>query len=195
MNIKNFLLLFATLLAISSCKGEQQQKKAQIAATTTSEVQAEVDSSEVINNQSTAENDSGSETKLSLKEQLKTALFDSSPGDSIVGVWEVKNEYYMAVYEIIKYKNHYVGKMHYYNDGSKVIEATSDANDYFLDGIAYVNKKYTTGTMYMPDGKQHKANLVLKGDVLVVKITMNGYPYTEKWTRKNLNAQDETNNK
>lgn len=91
-------------------------------------------------------------SKFLLVPVLLIALFFSCrvaakamPGDAILGMWEVKNEYYTAVYEIIRDQNQYFGKVHYYNDGDTVIIARKNKNDYMLEGVYYKDSTYTKG--------------------------------------------------
>ncbi|MCT4586369.1 MAG: hypothetical protein N4A71_00960 [Carboxylicivirga sp.] len=105
-------------------------------------------------------------------------------GDKIIGVWEVNNDYYQAIYEIIKYENQYFGKVHYYHDGTKEYKGNNTKEDYFLEGIFYKEGKYTQSKMHMPDGSVKLANFVLKGDDLNVSMTIEGHPYKEVWKRQ-----------
>lgn len=110
----------------------------------------------------------------------------SSLGDRILGIWEVKNEYYMAVYEIQRYKDYYVGLVHYYNDGKDEIKGDGSKDFYFLENVKYNQSGYEGGVMHMPDGSQYDVILYLKNEnQLEAKMTIEGQPYTEIWIRKN----------
>ncbi|WP_309941166.1 hypothetical protein [Aureibacter tunicatorum] len=105
-------------------------------------------------------------------------------GDEIIGIWEMENDYYAAIYEIVKYKGKYYGKIHYYNDGKEEYIAKGSKDDYFMEGITFQNGKYSTAKMYMPDGSYYEANIRLNGNELSVSMTIQGEAYKEIWKRK-----------
>lgn len=177
MDRKILLLALILSLSFTSCKGEKQRQKEQLVANSISEMKAEANSGQ-------EQADSIKTGEQTIGEQIKSKILGTSPGDSIIGIWEVNNDYYMAIYEILKYEHQYVGKMHYYNDGETELEAKGSEDDYFLDGITFKEGKYSNGNMYMPDGKQYIAKFTIKGDILNVEMTIDGYPYTEVWKRK-----------
>ncbi len=184
MNAKILIISAMFLVSFTSCKGEKQREKEQIIAESISELKTDIKVKE-----QNLVSDSLETEKNSFREQVKSKVLGTSPGDSIIGVWEVKNDYCMAVYEILKYENKYVGKMHYYNDGETEMKSQNNECDYFLDGITYKDNAYSKGTIYMPDGKQYQAHFVLKGDILTVNMTIDNYPYTEIWKRKRYEDQ------
>lgn len=105
--------------------------------------------------------------------------------DNIVGIWEVKNDFYMAVYEIQKYKGKYVGLVHYYNDGKEEVKGDGGKDYYFMENVTYHNGNYQNGKMHMPDGSKYDVSFVLKNDNhLEAKMKIEGQPYTEIWKRK-----------
>ncbi len=104
--------------------------------------------------------------------------------DKIVGVWEVKNDYYQAVYEIVEDKGIFFGKIHYYNDGTNEYKGTNKKKDYFLTDLEKKGKKYINGKMYLPDGSYYNAIFTLKNDnSLEVLMTVDKQPYKETWKR------------
>ncbi len=104
--------------------------------------------------------------------------------DKIIGVWDVKNDYYQAVYEIVEDKGIFFGKIHYYNDGAKEYKGTNTKKDYFLTDVEKKGKKYINGKMYMPDGSYYNAIFTLKDDnSLEVLMTVDKQPYKEIWKR------------
>lgn len=111
-------------------------------------------------------------------------VLQENKGDEIIGLWEVNNNYYMAIYEIIKYDNQYYGKVHYFNDGTQEYKGTGGKDDYFLEGIVYADGKYSEGKMHMPDGAVHLAKFILNNNELKVKMTIDEHPYEEVWTRQ-----------
>lgn len=177
MNTKIFIVIGLLIFSFTACKGEKQRHKEQLVAESITEIKTEIESNQEVMDTTNAEEER-------LTEQVKSTILGTSPGDSIIGIWEVKNDYYMAIYEILKYKDEYIGKMHYYNDGKSEYEAQGNEEDYFLDGITYANGKYSNGNIYMPGDKKYSAEFTLEGDTLQVKMTMDGYPYTEIWKRK-----------
>ena len=103
----------------------------------------------------------------------------------IVGVWEVKNDYYEATYEIEALKGKYVGKVHYYKDDSTEYKGKNTEDDYFLNNVIYKNGKYINGKMFLPDGSNYNVTFKLKNDnALEAKMTIEGQPYSEIWNRK-----------
>ncbi len=167
MKIKTIFLASIFIMTLLSCEGRTERLKQQKIEKQISEMKSE---------------DSISNT-VSFKEKLKSKLLPNIEGDSIIGVWEVKNDYYMAIYEIVKYDDQYFGKIHYYNDGETEIKAQNSKEDYFLDGIFFKDGKYSDGKMYMPDGTYYEINISLSGDELIVKMTVDGQPYSEVWKR------------
>lgn len=105
-------------------------------------------------------------------------------GDSIIGVWEVNNDYYMAIYEIIKYDSQYFGKIHYFNDGNTEYKGSNSKKDYFLDQLTYQDGKFSLAKMHMPDGSYHQVKILLDGDEITAQMTIEGEPYQEIWKRK-----------
>ena len=104
--------------------------------------------------------------------------------DKIVGVWNVKNDYYQAVYEIVENKGIFFGKIHYYNDGTREYKGTNEKKDYFLTDLEKKEGKYVNGKMYMPDGSYYNAIFSLKdNNRLEVLMTVDGKPYKEIWTK------------
>lgn len=181
------ILAVALTLAFSSCKGRTEQLKEKMIETRISEMKTELDSINGNQNKAAKVQEKEKTEKQSFSEKLKSKLPQKSPGDSIIGVWEVKNDYYMAIYEIIKYDDQYFGKIHYYNDGSTEIKAQNDENDYFLDGVVYKNGTFSSGTIYTPDGKSNKIEIDFKGDEIHISMTIDGSAYKETWKRKRLN--------
>lgn len=110
----------------------------------------------------------------------------SNAGDSIIGIWELNNDYYMAIYEIIKYDKQYFGKIHYYNDGKTEYKGTNSKKDYFLTDLTYENGKYSFCKMHMPDGSHYQVKILLDGDEITAQMTIQGEPYQEIWKRKKI---------
>lgn len=117
--------------------------------------------------------------------KVQSANKQENQADRIIGVWEVKNDYYMAIYEIEKYKGKYVGKIHYYNYGKTEYKGENSEKDYFLGGVTYENGSYKNGKMYMPDGSNYQVIFKLNNNnELEAKMTVQGSPYTEIWKRQ-----------
>lgn len=184
MSQKVLIIVITILFAFSSCRGNSAKIKRQLINNRISKMRSETDSVQKAVKHQSIKTDSLLNKDSSLKKQFKSMIPEREPGDSIVGNWEVNNNYCMAIYEIIKFKDQYLGKIHYFNDGKNEIRAQNNDNDYFLYSISYKEGKYTNGKMYMPDGKQHIVNIILKGDELTISMTINGLPYREKWKRK-----------
>lgn len=104
--------------------------------------------------------------------------------DKIVGVWDVKNDYYQAIYEIVEHEGKFFGKAHYYNDGNTEYKGDNKKEDYFLTDVEAKNGKYINGKMYMPDGSFYKVIFTLKNEnTLENLMTVENQPYKETWTR------------
>lgn len=105
--------------------------------------------------------------------------------DNIIGVWNVKTDYYQAVYEIVENEKTFYGKIHYYNDGTNEVKEDDGKDNYFLTGIEKKGKQYKNGKMYLPDGSYYEVVFTLKdANTLELKMTFQGEPYKEVWQRK-----------
>ncbi|MDX1774167.1 hypothetical protein [Oceanihabitans sediminis] len=104
--------------------------------------------------------------------------------DKIIGVWDVKTEYYQAIYEIVEDDGKFFGKVHYYNDGETKYKGNNKKEDYFLTDVELKDGKYINGKMYLPDGSYYQVIFNLKDDnTLEVLMTVENQPYKETWTR------------
>tara|TARA_B100001063_G_scaffold188840_1_gene179297 strand:+ start:50342 stop:50737 length:396 start_codon:yes stop_codon:yes gene_type:complete len=123
--------------------------------------------------------------KLILTLLFLALTFNSCAQDhKIVGVWDVKNDYYQAIYEIVENDKKFFGKVHYYNDGSTEYKGDKKKEDYFLTDIEFKDGKYINGKMYLPDGSFYKVVFTLKNEnTLEALMTVEKQPYTETWTR------------
>lgn len=120
--------------------------------------------------------------KLSI---LFTIISCAQNTDKIVGVWEVDNEYYKAVYEIVEVDNKFYGKIHKYDDGKEQYVGSNSKEDYFLTDVELKGNRYENGKMYLPDGSYYEVIFTLINDnALKVEMTIENYPYSETWTRK-----------
>jgi len=112
------------------------------------------------------------------------SLVSCAQDDPIIGVWNVKNEYNEAIYEIVEYQGKFFGKIHYYNNGKTEYKGDNNKEDYFLTDVELIENEYTNGKMYMPDGRYYQVLFELKNNnTLLVKMTIQGEPYTETWVR------------
>lgn len=169
MNKLHFTSIAILLLLSTSCKSKSQIAKEQ-------SIQESI---ETMRTEQKA-------TVPSYKMETLNPTVENDNADDIIGVYEVKNDYYMAVYEIEKYKGKYVGKVHYYNDGETEYEGQGKEKDYFLSEVTYTDGRYTGGKMYLPDGSYYEVIFLLKGNNLEARMTVQGQPYTETWKRKKL---------
>lgn len=178
MNFKILGILSILLLALSSCEGNQ--KKEAVINKSVQAIQKEMNQQ----NSDSLKNDLSTSSIEKFGQQLKSKITGASPGDSIIGIWEVRNDYYMAVYEIVKYKNEYWGKVHYYNDGTTEFKGKNNEEDYFLEGITYLDGLYSQGQMHLQDGSNYTVQLKLSDDQLKVSMNIEGQPYSEIWKKK-----------
>ncbi len=112
-----------------------------------------------------------------------TAIVRAGNQDVIVGVWQVKTDYYQAIYEIESYDGSFVGKVHYYNDGQTEIKENKD-NMYFISDLNKQGERYVAGKMYMPDGSYYEFNVDPIGeDHLKISMTVDSQAYSEDWFR------------
>ncbi|MDY8137991.1 hypothetical protein [Aquimarina sp. 2201CG5-10] len=115
---------------------------------------------------------------------LSISLSSCGQEDKIVGVWDVKTEYYQATYEIVSQDDTFFGKVHYYNDGSTEYKGKNKKEDYFLTDVELKDGKYVNGKMYTPDGSYYEVIFTLKNnDTLETIMTVENKPYKEIWTR------------
>lgn len=111
-------------------------------------------------------------------------LISCAQEDKIIGVWDIKNDYYQAVYEIVEHEGKFFGKAHYYNDGTTEYKGDNKKEDYFLTDIEKKGETYINGKMYLPDGSFYNVIFTLKNDdTLEALMTVEKQPYTETWTR------------
>ena len=104
--------------------------------------------------------------------------------DKIVGVWDVKNDYYQAVYEIVENDGKFFGKVHYYNDGETEYKGDNKKEDYFLTDVEAKDGKYINGKMYLPDGSFYNVIFTLKTEnTIEALMTVEKKPYKETWKR------------
>jgi hypothetical protein len=172
--MKLYIISLASILlfGISSCQGSSKQRmieqrivEMQIESETLDTLKQKSDSKQV--NESIADN-------------------QVNNGDEIIGIWEVNNDYYMAIYEIVKFNQQYFGKVHYYNDGTTEIKSLGGEKDFFLEDILYKDGAYTYGKMHLPDGSFYYVRFTLNGDELTANMTIQGQPYSEVWKRKKV---------
>jgi len=105
--------------------------------------------------------------------------------DQIVGVWEVDNEYYKAVYEIVEVDHKFYGKIHKYDDGKETYVGNNKKEDYFLTDVELKDNTYVNGKMYLPDGSYYDVIFtLLNANMLKVEMTIENFPYSETWTRQ-----------
>lgn len=186
MNKHILIIAGAILFSFCSCRAESEKQKKQMIEERIYEIKAEITASQEKENSTVQSKAKTEKTSKDFMEILKEKLPQKSKGDSIIGVWEVKNDYYQAIYEIVKHDNQYFGKVHYYNDGKTEVKAQNNQNDYFLDGLFFNDGKYSTATMYMPNGNKLKVIFNLEGNELTAEMTIEGHPYQEVWKRKEL---------
>ncbi len=112
--------------------------------------------------------------------------FNSCAQDNkIIGVWDVKNDYYQAVYEIEPFESKFIGKIHYYNDGETEYTGKNKKEDYFLTDIEAKDGIYINGKMYLPDGSYYEVIFrMIDANTLEAGMTVQGQLYTETWKRQ-----------
>ncbi len=184
MKTSQLIIISILLLNFSSCNGKAQKAKEQVIENSISQMSIQKTFTDSTFTQSGEDRNTQGTTDQTLLNIIKAGTDQMSPGDSIIGVWEVRNDYYLAIYEIEKYDDQYFGKIHYYNDGTTEIEAKNNSEDYFMDGVAYQNGEYTTGKIYMPNGTIYETKFMIDHDVLTAQMTIQGQPYKEVWKRK-----------
>lgn len=115
---------------------------------------------------------------------LLSILTSCAQQDNIIGVWNVKNNYYQAVYEIEQPEDKFIGKIHYYNDGKTEYTGKNKKEDYFLTDVEAKNGTYINGKMYLPDGSYYEVVFkMVDANTLEISMTVEGQPYKETWKR------------
>ncbi|MEM9918461.1 MAG: hypothetical protein AAF990_10220 [Bacteroidota bacterium] len=187
LSVKSPLWVLLLLCLITfSCKGEEQTAKKKFIPSA-SKLELETDAEETTSMHSTEKEQAAEQVLVeSEAKRLQSKAPKGSDPDDIQGVWEVKNNYYMAVYEIEKYKGKYVGKIHYYNDGKTEYTGTGNEEDYFIEGITFEDGMYKNGKMHLPDGSFYYVVFTLDGDELTVVMSLKEQPYKEVWKRKKV---------
>lgn len=175
------LLLGVIVLFTSSCNGVARNDEKKLIKETITNVDIAADSLP--------------EKKLKLvkkekpkEHKLKAKIVPQKPGDGIIGVWEVQNDHYMAVYEIIRVKEEYLGMIHYYSNGKREIKTDSIKVDYFLSNVFFRDGEYTLGKIYMPDGEHYAVEISLKDDEIKASMVIAGSIYNETWKREKKNV-------
>lgn len=111
---------------------------------------------------------------------LSLTSYAQKSNDKIIGVWDVKTDYYQAIYEIVENNGKFFGKVHYYNDGKTEYKGNNKKENYFLTDIEAKNGKYINGKMYLPDGSFYKVIFTLKDkNTLEALMTVDKKPYKE----------------
>lgn len=109
----------------------------------------------------------------------------SSTDEHILGVWNVKSDFYTATYSIEKQGKKIIGKLLYYNDNTRILQETGTAKDIvfhnlkskngvFVDAISGATRKAKTGIEIK----------IKHQDTLEVTTYIHKKPLKEFWVRK-----------
>lgn len=103
----------------------------------------------------------------------------------ILGVWQVKDTYYTAEYQIEYRNKKLVGRILYYNDNTTILKATETDEDIFLNNLKY--KKGIFVDAVSGATKTNTAQLkILNEDSLEATFYLNNNETTSAiWTKKN----------
>lgn len=105
--------------------------------------------------------------------------------ESILGTWQVKSKYHQATYKIEKQGKKLVGKLLYYNDNIKVLEATNTDKDIFLKNLKNKNGIYVDAISGATITEKKNIEIRIKNeDTLAVTRYIMHQPLKEFWTRK-----------
>lgn len=105
--------------------------------------------------------------------------------ERILGTWQVKSRYHQATYKIEKQGKKLVGKLLYYNDNIKVLEATNTDKDIFLKDLKNKNDVYVDAISGATiTGKKNIEIRIKSNDTLAVTRYIMNQPLKEFWTRK-----------
>lgn len=190
VKIKALLIAIVIGLTVIACKNDRQYKKEKsISAIKQSEHMQTSVEQKVSDNKSNVSQSKEVifSSKGDREDKNSQYIVGLSESDKIIGIWEVKNDYYMGVYEIQKHKGKYIGLLHYYNDGSEEIKGDGSEKFYFLNDVVFKDGKYVDGKMYMPDGSNYQVVFTMKNeDSVTAKMIIEDQLYTETWKRKKI---------
>lgn len=111
----------------------------------------------------------------------------SQEKNKIIGIWNVKTDYYEGTYEIISSENEFHGKIHSYKDDKNTYKGKDRKEDYFLVDATFKDGKYIGGRMYSFDQKYYNVIItMINNNQLEVQMTVDGEPYKEIWNRTSL---------
>lgn len=111
----------------------------------------------------------------------------SSIDERILGTWEVQSDFYRAVYKIEEQEGKIVGKLMYYNDDIKIIEATNTNKDIVFKNLKYKNGTFVDGISGATNTKEAKNSVEIKvqhKDTLQVVKKFAKTEINYIWTRK-----------
>lgn len=120
-------------------------------------------------------------------------IFCSKKEHKIIGLWNVKSNYYKATYKIEQQSNKLVGRVIYYNDGTTVLHETKTDKDLFLFDLKLKKDTYIDAVSGATNTKKQTTSIKLKhNDTLEVTSYIMKKPLIETWIRNsNNNNKDE----
>lgn len=115
-------------------------------------------------------------------------MFCSKNEHKIIGLWNVKSNYYKATYKIEQQNSKLVGKVIYYNDGTTALHETKTDKDLFLFDLKLKNNTYTDAVSGATNTKKQTTSMKLKHkDTIEVTSYIMKKPLTEIWIRNSNN--------
>ena len=113
----------------------------------------------------------------------------NSVDKELFGIWDVKNKFYSATYEILKEDKKIKAKVLYYNDGTTKIFSDKENVRYLFVDLEKKDSIYVdgiTGATGKTDSEKSLSIKILDNDLLEVTQYHPNGTTTETWTR-NLN--------
>lgn len=106
--------------------------------------------------------------------------------DSLLGVWNVKSNFYKATCQIVKENNTYKGLVLYYNDDTSIYKhKEGDVKTYFFNNIKAENNQFVDAISGATIASSRLAELKLKHqDTLQVTTYIKQKPLTEIWIKQ-----------
>ncbi len=112
-------------------------------------------------------------------------IFCAKKEHEIIGLWDVKSNYYRATYKIEFQNNRLVGKVIYYNDDTTVLKETKTDKDLFLFNLKQKSdNNYIDAVSGATKTNNQTTSITIKHkDTLEVTSYIMKKPLTEIWIR------------
>ncbi|WP_292945370.1 hypothetical protein [Olleya sp. UBA1516] len=112
----------------------------------------------------------------------------SKSAPELLGVWQVKSNYYKATYSIINENDSIKAKVLYYNDGTTILRKEDKNTFYVFENLKPSNNGYVDAVSGATKTNEIKPNIELQSlhkDTLEVITYLRNKPLKEVWIRIN----------